>query len=123
MKNTRRYRQLTTREMNLLKRLLHAGVLEREKFLYQARNGLVEEIDDDDSLFFKLPEFKKPEPHAIIAEAESTDTDGITIHFSVHVVRDRLCELEIYKDNDSRVKCTIQPENIHMIWPDEIPAT
>lgn len=87
------------------------------QFLADAVEGMVEILSDDDSLFFKVPAGNDPGFHSAVSEAEYIDVDGVTVHLTVHVVRKRLHELEIYKEDGSRLCAPIQCSKIQLVWP------
>ena len=41
-----------------------------------------------------------------------SDADGVSIHYLLHVVDGMINELEVYKDDSSRVRRQVQPEEL-----------
>jgi hypothetical protein len=48
-------------------------------------------------------------------EGEATDVDGTTIHYLLHVVGGKLKELEVYKDDSSRVLQHPDPDEVRVV--------
>lgn len=113
------YRNLTSLEVKLLERMLHSGVEGYIQYLHEVNIGVVEVTANDNSLFFKTPEYEGPGYHVTISEAEYVDIDGQKVYLTVHIVHGRLHELEIYKEDGSLLKEPIKPEKVTIIWPDE----
>ncbi len=83
-----------------------------------ALNGEVKEVNDDDSLFYRVANYGSG-AHHIVVEAEYDDQDGVMASISVHMIEDTLVEVEIYKADGSRLKAPIDPDQISIIWPAE----
>ena len=110
------YRHLTENESNLIRRLIHSGVSDRESLLRAALEGEVKDLEDDDSLFYKVSDYGSGIHHMIV-EAEYEDIDGVTATISVHMIDDKLTEVEIWKGDGSRLAAPIDPERVDVIWP------
>ena len=51
----------------------------------------------------------------IPVEAEAQDRDGTMIHYLLHVVDGWMNELEVYKDDSSRVLRQAEPEDLKVM--------
>lgn len=97
-------RELTSNERAILARLLEPSFAGRDILARQLKNALVTELDSDGSLKFHTQSAEKAGVKARVpVEAECEDSDGVTIHFLLHVVDGTIDELEIYKVNSSPV--------------------
>jgi hypothetical protein len=77
---------------------------------------LVRTLDEEGGLEIESQvEGKAPVLKRIPVEAEAKDADGFTIHALLHVVDGRPVELEIYKDNGSKVKRTPAPSEFELV--------
>lgn len=88
----------------------------RSEIAEQLSNAQVEEIDPDGSLrFVVLSQRRAPIKCRIPVEAQFLDTDGIQGHLLLHVVNGQVAELEVYKDDSSRVIKRPRPEDLEVI--------
>ncbi len=99
------FRKPTEMEQTLLQRLLEAEFPGKNQLAPMIRNVLVRIIDEAGSLELQSQvDGLAPVVKRIPVEAEAKDQDGLTIHVLLHVVAGRPVELEIFKDDSSRVK-------------------
>jgi hypothetical protein len=111
------YRPLNDWERRIILRLLHAGPFAgRDDLLHQIENAAARSIDEDGSISLKC----SPTPKArvrvrIPVEGEAQDTDGVVIHYLLHVVDGIMDELEVYKDDSSGVLRQAEPEEVMVI--------
>jgi hypothetical protein len=99
------FRKPTDEERSLLERLLEAEFPGRDELAPMVRNILARTIDEDGGLELRSEvSGEAPVVKRIPVEAEAKDDDGFRVHVLLHVVGGRPTELEIYKDDGSRVK-------------------
>lgn len=111
------YRPLTDWERRVILRLLmerpFAG---REELLIQLDGVVAKPIDEDGSVSLQC---SRPVKASVIAripvEAEAQDRDGMMIRYLLHVVDGLLNELEVYKDDSSRVLRQAEPEDLKVM--------
>jgi Domain of unknown function (DUF6984) len=109
----RRYRQLTDFERRLVLRLFEPTFAGRDELLNQVDGMLACTIDENGSLdLLPRPELIASVEKRVPSEGEAVDADGIMIHYLLHVVSGRLKELEIYKEDSSKVVRHPDPDNI-----------
>ena len=112
------YRRLTEWEKRLILRLLNAAFPGRNVLLGQLESTMVRQIDANGSLeLHSEATTRAAVEKRIPTEGEATDRDGTTIHYLLHVVAGRLKELEVYKDDSSRVLEHPEPEDIEVVIP------
>jgi len=77
-----------------------------------------EDIDEDPSIFLRT---SSSESASVIArvptEGEAPDVDGVMIRYLLHVIEGRISELEIYKDDGSRILRQPEPEEVTVDGP------
>jgi hypothetical protein len=116
MKPEQHFRKPTSEERALLEHLLQADFPGRHELASIMRDILVRTLDEYDGLEIRSQvEGKAPIMKRIPVEAEAKDDDGFTIHVLLHVVDGRPVELEIYKDDGSRVKRKPSPSEFELI--------
>ena len=99
------FRKPTKEEQTLLQRLLEAEFPGKEQLAPMVRDMLVRPIDEAGSLELRTQANTRATViKRIPVEAEAKDKDGVTIHVLLHVVDGRPIELEIFKDDSSRIK-------------------
>ena len=94
----------TDDERGILDRLFKVNFLARDEVRDQIQGCLVKTVDENGSLSL-YP--KKPAKVAVASAmpvwGEVRDDDGVTIHVRLHVIQGFVKELEIVKEDDSRV--------------------
>ena len=110
------YRSLTDWERRLVERLLGQEFPGRSLLRGQLDNVRARPLDDNGSLDLKC-ESSTPAPveKRIPVEGEAIDYDGTMIHYLLHVVRGRMKELEVYKDDSSTVMRHPDPDEVEVI--------
>lgn len=100
------FRKLTTEETSIVARLLETDFPGRDAIAQQMENATVREWDDrNGSLIFEVASGPRAVTKLRIpVEGEFEDLDGITIHVLLHVVDGFVTDLEIYKDDSSRIQ-------------------
>lgn len=108
------YRPLSDRERRIILRLLLAAPFAgRDELLAQVEKVTVRTIDEDGSITLMCPPMPKARVRARIpVEGEAQDTDGMVIHYLLHVEDGVMSEMEVYKDDSSRVLRTVEPEDV-----------
>jgi hypothetical protein len=113
------YRSPSAIEWAVLKRLLEKTFTGRNDLLGQLDGLTVKTIDEEGSLSLKTdPRAAQAEARdRVVAEGYYSDedvgtSDGPQVHVLLHVVRGRLAELEIYKDDGSPIKKPLSAENL-----------
>src|SRR5216684_1014827 len=110
------FRKPTKEEQTLLQRLLEAEFPGKEQLAPMVRDMLVRPIDEAGSLELRTQANTKATViKRIPVEAEAKDKDGVTIHVLLHVVDGRPIELEIFKDDSSRIKHMPLPSAFELI--------
>ena len=71
----------------------------------QIQDCQVRHLDEDGSLEFRvmMPVKASAVKYRVPAEGEAEDSDGVTIHFLIHVLDGVLDELEIYKEDNTPI--------------------
>lgn len=116
------FRQPTSQEEALLKRLLEANFPGRDELVQLLRDFQVRVIDDEGSLELRSQSAAiAPVVKRIPVEAEAKDRDGVDIHLLLHVVNGRPTELEIFKDDGSPVKQMPAPSAFELIVLPPVP--
>lgn len=111
------YRPLTDWERGVILRLLmerpFAG---RDELLAQVDTVAARLIDEDGSIGLRCScDVKAAVTERIPVEGEAPDRDGMTIHYLLHVVDGTMNELEVYKDDSSRVMRHAEPEDLKVM--------
>lgn len=111
------YRQLSDWERRIILRLLSAASFPgRDELLAQVEKASASTIDEDGSISIRPTIVQRAAVTTRIpVEGEAQDIDGVTIHYLLHVVDGLINELEVYKDDSSRVRRQAQPEELTVI--------
>jgi len=110
---------MTTIEKELFNLLLDSEFAGKDELKEQLENCQVESIDENGSLKIYVKNNKRANvKRRIPIEAEGEDSDGITIHVLLHVVNGFADELEIYKDDSSKVIQTPNASGLRLICLD-----
>jgi hypothetical protein len=112
-----RLRNPTLAETKLLERLLREDFPGRKEITKQLEKCLVRTIDNEGSLELKPSEGAESAAveKRIPVEAEGADTDGVHVHFLLHVVSGYVRELEVYKDDASPIKRMPKPADLQVV--------
>lgn len=108
------YRPLNDWERRMILRLLLAAPFAgRDNLLSQVEKLTARSIDEDGSISLKCQFAQKAQVKTRVpVEGEAHDTDGMVIHYLLHVVDGEINELEVYKDDSSRVLRQAEPEDV-----------
>lgn len=99
-------------------RLLEPDFPGRDQLLLQVPSVTACELDEDGGLALRCQSVElAPVKQRVPTEGECVDVDGMTIHILLHVVNGLLHELEIYKDDSSRVLRPPAAESISVFAP------
>ena len=99
------YRPLKANERDLLERLLDPDFPGRDELLGQVSSVTAKEIDEDGGLALRCaPNRPAPVKCRVPTEGECADNDGVMIHVLLHVVDGVMSELEVFKEDSSRVQ-------------------
>lgn len=110
------HRPLTDWERRLILRLLQPSFPGRDVLIEQLKSILGRPIDENGSLELQSEcSTKAPVAKRVATEGETLDRDGTTIHYLLHVVGGRMRELEVYKDDSSKVIEHPDPEEVEVI--------
>ena len=117
------YRPLTSWERRLILRLLASHFPGRDALLTQVENAdgcpLHEDgtpLDQNGSLYLKSSSPVKASVKARVpTEGRASDTDGVTIHYLLHVVDGTIDQLEIFKEDLSKVLRHAEPEALKVM--------
>ena len=117
---TQSFRPISSREKKILNHLLAPVTSGREQLEQQLDDCLVRPIDEDGGLEFHVKSLvgANDVKYRVPTEGEAKDVDGVTIHFLLHVVAYQLSELELYKEDGSRVIAVPPAEDIKVFAPE-----
>ncbi len=106
----------TDAERELLRRLMEADFPGRDELASMLDQVRVRTIDELGSLELRTQAGgEAPVAKTIPVEAEAQDEDGCLIHVLLHVVDGRPVELEIFKDDGSRVRQMPSPSAFDLL--------
>ncbi len=103
--NKQHWRKPTHDDLQLIMKLLDVSFTGRTNVLNQIALCQVNEFDDNGSLEFIISNEAIPAKvlHRIPVEGVFTDSDGIIAHALMHIVNGIIKEIEIYKEDNSKV--------------------
>jgi hypothetical protein len=113
------YRDLTKEEREILERLLEPDFPGSAELRDQLNSVKAEVIDEDGGLALQSvagPE--APVRWRVPTEGECKDTDGVDVHVLLHVLNGRMCELELYKEDGSRVRRLPSAHDLVLFGPE-----
>lgn len=98
------YRPLRENEREILEKLLEPDFPGRGELREQLNSLTVEELDEDGGLALQsVTGSQAPVKWRVPTEGECKDSDGVSVHVLLHVLDGRMHELELYKEDGSRV--------------------
>jgi hypothetical protein len=117
--NGQTFRSLTRYEMDLVKVLLKNPFPGRDELIAQLAISTVRVFDDNGSFEFNVTssEHAAQVNHVVPSEGEYEDDDGVIIHFLLHVRDSFLKELEIFKEDNSKVNRLPHPNLLRVFSP------
>jgi hypothetical protein len=111
------FRPPTATEAEIIQRLVAADFPGKKEIANQLRNYQVRTIDREGSLKLRLtgaaPAAKIEK--AVPVQAEAPDSDGVHVHFLLHVVHGFAAELEIYKNDLSEIRRLPRADELEVI--------
>lgn len=113
------HRDLTKEEREILERLLEPDFPGSAELRDQLNSVKAEVIDEDGGLALQSvtgPE--APVRWRVPTEGECKDSDGIDVHVLLHVLNGRMCELELYKEDGSRVRGLPKAHDLVLFGPE-----
>jgi hypothetical protein len=113
------YRELKNEEREILKRLLEPNFPGSAELRDQLNSVRAEVIDEDGGL--ALQSVGSPRGAVkwrVPTEGECKDSDGVGVHVLLHVLDGRMCELELYKEDGSRVCRLPNARDLVLFWPE-----
>ena len=114
--NEPHFRTLTDSERNMLAKLLSTDFERRDAIKHQVDRCLVRAIDVDGSFEFSVQTNVRAQvKRRIPIEGQFADVDGMQIHVLLHVVDQKIAELEFYKDDSSHIVSMPPTENLEVI--------
>ena len=119
--STSPYRSLTPRERALLDCLLARDFAGRDQLAAQISQCLVRTLGEDRSLEFFVRPAARVNTHVfksrVPTEGQGECSDGVTVHFLLHVVDGVIRELEIYREDLARVAEWPDPSLLRVFTP------
>ena len=114
------YRALTSWEKRLIQRLLSSPFSGRDALVAQLEDAVASlmhedgtPLDENGSLYLRTSSVERASVRARVpTEGEARDADGVMIHHLLHVVDGRIGQLEIFKEDLSRVLRQAAPEDV-----------
>ena len=99
------FRELTTNERALILKLLEPVFPGRDELFLQIETAKARTIDENGSLEFLISSDVSLDrvKYGIPVEGEYEDTDGITVHLLLHVLSDKVKELEVFREDNTNV--------------------
>ena len=112
------FRPLTTYERAVLEKLLEPDFPGRDELRRQMSSVVAKELFDDGTLMLNCgPTSPAPVKCRVPTEGECPDVDGVTIHVLLHVVDGAMAELEIFKDDSSKIRKPPSPHDLILFTP------
>jgi len=100
----------------ILRLLMERPFTGRDELLAQVDSVAARTIDEDGSVSLQCScDVKAAVTARIPVEARATDCDGMTIHYLLHVADGSMNELEVYKDDSSKVVRHAEPEDLKVM--------
>ena len=110
------FRPPTDSEKAIFDRLLSAAFPGKERLQEQLAEATVSVIDVNGSMALRVTGDRVAEvTKRIPVEAEYPDTDGVPVHVLLHVVKGKLDELEIYREDSLPLKKNIDPQQLQLL--------
>jgi hypothetical protein len=114
--NEEQYRAPDEWETAVLNRLLSHDFPERTAVIRQLEGSKVRTVDLEGSIEFLIGPQDAIDPGAlgVVVEGEAEDSDGVTLHFMLHVARGMVKELEIYREDGGQILGRVNPSSIRI---------
>ena len=116
--SAQQFREMTQKERSLVARLLEFPFPGSDALAEQLRDSLVRPIGDNGGLDFQVKtSIKAAVNDPIPVEGEANDLDGIPVHVLLHVIDGTARDLEVYKNDSSRVIRMPEPSALRLFSP------
>ena len=114
------YREMTDQERKLLSSLLARPFPGRDQIRDQVGSALVEQVDANGSLAFKINSTVLCEDvkYAVPTEGEYLDADGMSVHILLHVIGDSVFSVEVYREDLKRLLNPIDIDKMEVFSPE-----
>jgi hypothetical protein len=111
------YRPLTEWERRIILKLLQDSPFTgRDALLVQLEHVVGQIIDENGGLSLKCSSaLKAVVKTRVPVMGDVPDIDGMVIHYLLHVVDGKMNELEIYKDDSSKILRQAEPEELKVM--------
>jgi Domain of unknown function (DUF6984) len=112
------FRPLKASEKDILAKLLESGFPGRDELRRQLESTGARQIFDDGTLELRVDSGPIASvKNRVPAEAQCPDGDGVMIHLLLHVVHGMMDELEVFKEDGSRVLCAPTADKLTVLLP------
>ena len=117
--NTALFREMQPRERELIAKLLEPEFPGRNELSQQLESAKVRIIDNDQCLEFLITctVTHSHVKYAVPTEGEYEDPDGITVHLLLHMLGDKVKELEFYREDNAQVQTWPDPASVRVFAP------
>src|SRR5437016_13355731 len=116
--SAQQFREMTQKERSLVDRLLEFPFPGRDALTEQLHDSLVRPFGDNGSLDFQVRRGVRADVNdPIPVEGAAEDVDGTTIHILLHVIDGTARDLEVYKNDSSRVIKMPEPPELRLFSP------
>jgi hypothetical protein len=114
------FREMQLKERALIRKLLEPLFPGRDELSEQLQTAKVRTIDEDGSLEFSISSSTKARhvKHVVPTEGEYEDPDGITVHVLLHLAGEKAKELELFREDGSRVQTWPNADLVRVFAPD-----
>ena len=114
------FRDMYPRERDLIRKLLGPAFPGRDELSEQLKTAKVRIIDEDGSLEFSISSDARADrvKHVVPTEGEYEDPDGVTVHVLLHLFSDKAKELELFREDGSRVQTWPDPDFVRVFAPE-----
>lgn len=116
-------REISDKEKGILQRMLSAGIPHSEEILEQIEGVSVAVLDNFGSLRFLTEDRNRlnlpdgPIINALQVDQETESDFGPYVNYIIFVKDGRVCELQIYKDDDSPITSMLDASKIISVFP------
>ena len=113
------FRAIQKRERELIQRLLMPAFPGRDEVSRQLETARARTFDEDGSFEFLVEPGTGVDhvKYAVPTEGEYEDPDGVTVHVLLHVVGSAVKEIELYREDNTRVRTWPNPETLRVYAP------
>lgn len=110
---------MTDYESKLLGFLLGSDFPGRDELQEQVANSFVRDYDENGSFEFEVASSLQATSvkYVVPTEGESEDLDGVKIHVLLHVNNNKISEVEIFREDNSKVIMLPDPTSFRVFAP------